>query len=170
MILTQATRNQAYFTQVTHTIATNKLFSDLLIFGIPRISFVNCQMIIQKIKVMFVRYISHEMRTPLNTAAMGLQYLRSEMIKADTNLVLVDILDEVRGACEISVTILNEMLDFDKLQTGLMKLEVEEIPVKDFLITVISPFHVYVSIALTYSIIYQYDIYTTFRLVKKIFN
>jgi len=101
---------------------------------------------------MFVRYISHEMRTPLNTAAMGLQYLRSELVKANTNIDLVDILDEVRGACEISITILNEMLDFDKLQSGLMKLEVEEIPVRDFLNTVISPFHVYVSITVCYNI------------------
>jgi len=101
---------------------------------------------------MFVRYISHEMRTPLNTAAMGLQYLRSELVKANTNIDLVDILDEVRGACEISITILNEMLDFDKLQSGLMKLEVEEIPVRDFLHTVIAPFHVYVSITVCYNI------------------
>jgi len=93
---------------------------------------------------MFVNYISHEMRTPLNTAVMGLQCLRDEIIKVDGNDEIINILDEVRGACEISVTILSEMLDFDKLQSGLMKMEFEEVNVKDYLETTISPFYLQV--------------------------
>jgi len=91
------------------------------------------------------------MRTPLNTAVMGLQYLRSEMLKRNANDDLVEILDEVKGSCEISVTILNEMLDFDKLQSGRMKLELEEVPVLDFLKSTLSPFSVQVR-----SILYIY--------------
>jgi len=85
------------------------------------------------------------MRTPLNTAVMGLQYLRNELIKSGKDVELLEIVDEVSGACEISVTILNEMLDFDKLQSGLMKLEKEEILVKKFLKTTLSPFYAQVS-------------------------
>jgi len=81
------------------------------------------------------------MRTPLNTAVMGLQFLRIKLVKSRTDTELLGIVDEVRGACEISVTILNEMLDYDKLQSGLMKLEKEEVNVKTFLETTISPFY-----------------------------
>jgi len=80
------------------------------------------------------------MRTPLNTAVMGLQYLRRELVKSSRDSDLLDVVDEVRDACEISVTILNEMLDYDKLQSGGMKLELEEVPVKEYLETTISPF------------------------------
>jgi len=85
------------------------------------------------------------MRTPLNTAVMGLQYLRSELMKSCRDTELLGIVDEVRGACDISVTILNEMLDYDKLQSGGMKLDVEELAVKEFLEVTISPFYVQVS-------------------------
>lgn len=93
---------------------------------------------------MFINYISHEMRTPLNTAVMGLQFLRSELEKTEANEDVIIILDEVKDACEISVTILSEMLDFDKLQSGGMKMELEEVQVKIFLETTISPFYLQV--------------------------
>jgi len=99
---------------------------------------------IQQGKQKFVNYISHEMRTPLNTAVMGLQYLRSELNKVDGSDEIITILDEVSGACEISVTILSEMLDFDKLQSGLMTIELESANIKDFLKTTISPFYLQV--------------------------
>jgi len=66
------------------------------------------------------------------------------MLKRNPHDDLVEILDEVQGSCEISVTILNEMLDYDKIQCGLMKLDLEEVPVLDFLKTTLSPFYVQV--------------------------
>ena len=107
---------------------------------------------IQSVRQKFVRYISHEMRTSLNTAVMGLQYLRSELVKSSTDTELLEIVDEVRGACEISVTILNEMLDYDKLQSGGMKLDFEKVSVKEFLEVTISPFYVQVSDIANYDI------------------
>ena len=84
------------------------------------------------------------MRTPLNTAVMGLQYLRSELEKAEANDEIMMTLDEVSSSCEISVLTLNEMLDYDKLQSGLMKMELEQVSVKEFLEDTISPFSIQV--------------------------
>jgi len=74
-------------------------------------------------------------------AVMGLQYLRKDMIKVAASDEIMTTLDEVRAACDISVMTLSEMLDFDKLQSGLMKLEVEEVFVKELLEDNISPFY-----------------------------
>jgi len=95
---------------------------------------------------MFINYISHEMRTPLNTAVMGLQYLRSELVKAEANDEIMLTVDEVSSACEISVSTLTEMLDFDKLKSGLMKMELELVLVKELIEATISPFYVQVNL------------------------
>ena len=70
---------------------------------------------------MFVRYIAHEVRTPLNTAIMGLQVLSDEM--HDASAGCQETLVEVRDSCKIAVEVLNELLTFDKLESGTLLLE-----------------------------------------------
>ena len=59
----------------------------------------------------FVRYISHEVRTPLNIVYMGLQFLTSDANRVGTenqdNAVL---LGEVLDACKLAIGILNGYL------------------------------------------------------------
>ena len=71
---------------------------------------------------MFVRYISHEVRTPLNTAIMGLQVL-VEALQATRDKENLDTAHEVRRSCDTAVNVLNELLIFDKLESGTLMLE-----------------------------------------------
>ena len=72
----------------------------------------------------FVRYLSHEMRTPINVALVGLtiheQYLaENELLNSECQEVLLD----VRNAIGESLDTLNEVLNYEKLQSKVMVLE-----------------------------------------------
>eukprot|EP01035_Chromulina_nebulosa_P029810 gene29810-39541_t len=91
-------------------------------------------------KKSYVRYISHELRTPLNAATLGLKLI-SDDIKNCPNLLmsqhpraaeLVECLDDVQLACGTSVNILNDLLSFEKLESGILELHRENIPIVAF--------------------------------------
>ena len=74
-------------------------------------------------KRLFVRYVSHEIRTPLNTVLMGLQYLKQKVLERDTpNDPTVEVINEVEGSCDAAVHILNDLLDYEKLESGILVL------------------------------------------------
>ena len=88
-----------------------------------------------RVKKKFVRYISHEIRTPLNAVSMGLKYLRDELPKY---IQVPDILDSVatsQSACLASINILSDLLTFDKIEDGELKLDRQEISVKDLVLS-----------------------------------
>ena len=77
-----------------------------------------------ELKQAFVRYLSHEMRTPINVALVGLmmhqQYLdEKNLLTPECNEVLGD----VKGAIDVALETLNEALDYEKLQSTVMALE-----------------------------------------------
>ena len=57
----------------------------------------------------FVRFISHEMRTPLNAATMGLRLVQKGLTGNTSRGDLLATLKEVDDACEISVGILEDI-------------------------------------------------------------
>ena len=76
------------------------------------------------IKQAFVRYLSHEMRTPINVALMGVlmhrQYLdERNLLNSECKEVLTDIKDAV----DVALETLNEALSYEKLQSNAMALE-----------------------------------------------
>jgi signal transduction histidine kinase len=88
----------------------------------------------------FVRFISHEIRTPLNTVRLGMKLLEVEMTKfassvasstpanliTKVNAVLVvwkQLADEIVESSESAVEVLNDLLNYDKIEIGTMKLE-----------------------------------------------
>jgi signal transduction histidine kinase len=102
-------------------------------------------------KRMFVRYVSHEIRTPLHITLLGLSHLdqllkvedEQESKLCDTEIVTLPtgesnqnqnkILQEVRnevsqtlaevhGSCEVAVNVVNDLLLFEKLDSGLFSL------------------------------------------------
>jgi hypothetical protein len=92
--------------------------------------------IMMETKRLFVRYISHEIRTPLNTVHLGLQVLQEEM----TDLIESGDLDQfqsLKGAMdewttfisgidestEDAITVVSDLIDFDKLTTGMLNIE-----------------------------------------------
>jgi signal transduction histidine kinase len=91
-----------------------------------------------------VRYISHELRTPLNTAFLGLKLLTSELKTSEDprDVERYDTLCDVNMSCMAAVDILNDLLCYEKLESGILELHRENIVVEPFLRNCISMFSV----------------------------
>lgn len=67
----------------------------------------------------YVRYISHEIRTPLSATVMGLRVLddtlRQQNVCDDDTF---DTLKDVQSSCTAALDILNDLLSFNKLESG----------------------------------------------------
>ena len=85
-------------------------------------------------KKAYVRFIGHELRTPLNSVFMGMQ-LSIDQIPEDTQepveLERRETLVETRSACDAALDILNELLLFDKLETGALVLHKQNVSVSE---------------------------------------
>jgi signal transduction histidine kinase len=88
----------------------------------------------------FVRFISHEIRTPLNTVRLGMKLLEVELAKLmaavltapkETVLDLVNqnlaswqhLADDIILNSETAVEVLNDLLNYDKIEMGTLRLE-----------------------------------------------
>ena len=91
-----------------------------------------------------MRYISHELRTPLNTAFLGLKLLTNELkiSKSPRDVERYDTLCDVNMSCMAAVDILNDLLCYEKLESGILELHKENITVVPFLNDCISMFSV----------------------------
>jgi signal transduction histidine kinase len=73
------------------------------------------------IKRQFVRYVSHEVRTPLNSCALGLSYLRNMCTKGptteDSSETMLTVIDEIADCCDTAVDFMNNMLFYEKIDT-----------------------------------------------------
>ena len=94
---------------------------------------------------MFVRYVSHEIRTPLNVVSVGLQLLKSELYQENGNDEKLNTVNEMSISCEVAVNILNELLDYDKLDEGTMKLELIDMTVEELVLDPARPFYLQVN-------------------------
>jgi len=111
----------------------------------------------------FVRFVSHEVRTPLNTVCMGLRLMREELgsawvdarlqkvnssvssskdelcpsTDADTSCAaieeqkesILDLTHEILSNAESAVDVLNDLLNYDKIEMGTLSLELSIIPI-----------------------------------------
>mmetsp|Transcript_16261 Transcript_16261/g.21062 ORF Transcript_16261/g.21062 Transcript_16261/m.21062 type:complete len:957 (+) Transcript_16261:81-2951(+) len=112
-----------------------------------------------EMKRLFVRYVSHEIRNPLNTVSLGLELIQAlpsygidrvlqhslKAAKAEKNLEVVenitqameslasifDMTNEVKESCDIAISILNDLLLYEKIEGGLLALECRTQPVVD---------------------------------------
>ena len=94
----------------------------------------------------FVRLVSHEIRTPLNTVKVGLELLdrksRMGRISAED---CSDIIYDARQSCDAAIDILTDLLNYEKLDAGLLTLERTEFAALCFLTDSIMPFNLQVS-------------------------
>ena len=93
---------------------------------------------------MFIRYISHEIRTPLNTVFLGLKLLQDDFVRSNDDVSRVETVKDIKESCDIAINILNELLMFDKLESGILKLELKKVSPWTFVNDVIKPFFVQV--------------------------
>jgi signal transduction histidine kinase len=95
--------------------------------------------VILEMKRRFVRFISHEIRTPLNAVSMGLELLESELrgskdenedkLTEDDLEFWHNVTVDTKENVNVAVSILNDLLDYDKLETGIMKLELDRVDI-----------------------------------------
>ena len=88
-------------------------------------------------KKSYVRYISHELRTPLNAATLGLNMVVTQLKKnrhpTPDEAEMCETLSDIRLACSTAVDILNDLLSFEKLESGILVLHRENISVMKFM-------------------------------------
>ncbi|KAL3908729.1 MAG: hypothetical protein SGILL_008373, partial [Bacillariaceae sp.] len=104
----------------------------------------------------FVRFVSHEVRTPLNSVCMGLSLIQEELLDCIKNMKDEDggiassnksqakcncsvdkskaqgwlqLSEEILISAQSSVTVLNDLLNYDKIQMGQLSLEYTVIPI-----------------------------------------
>jgi len=94
----------------------------------------------------FVRFVSHEVRTPLNTVCMGLTLIHQDFHKREKKMKekqdveqqpltsedfahWSSLTQEVRNNADVAVGVLNDLLNIDKIQMGAFKLEMEALPI-----------------------------------------
>ena len=97
-----------------------------------------------EIKRKFVRYISHEIRTPLNTVFLGLKLLEKEIMEENPQDPRLETIRDTRVSSDIALTVLNELLLFDKLESGSVMLELSSHIPCDFVIEALKSFHIQV--------------------------
>jgi signal transduction histidine kinase len=103
-----------------------------------------------KAKRHFMRYVSHEVRTPLNAVCMGLNLMQVEIqevmesddatIKTEKAAEWLDLAREVLNNAQGATCVLNDFLNYDKVQTGQLSLELSIIPIWDLIESTMSEF------------------------------
>jgi hypothetical protein len=94
----------------------------------------------------FVRFISHEIRTPLNTVRLGLKLLEMELTGLSNQLQTaaaselpalvkdyveswLQLADDVLGNSDSAVDVLNDLLNYDKIEMGTLRLEFSSVEI-----------------------------------------
>jgi signal transduction histidine kinase len=86
-----------------------------------------------------IRYVSHEMRTPLNTVSMGMSILKEEirdrmqksgLVNANARIAFNEMLEtvhQINDSCNVAISTLDDLLTFDKIDENKLVIETEEI-------------------------------------------
>jgi signal transduction histidine kinase/CheY-like chemotaxis protein len=72
-----------------------------------------------EVKRMFVKYVSHEVRTPLNSCTLGIQYMKQAIRNPTKECIqeITGILDEVSEGCNTAVDFMNNLLMYEKIDS-----------------------------------------------------
>lgn len=89
--------------------------------------------------------MSHELRTPINSVMIGIDILCKELRSLKNNIEISEILNDMKRSCRISIDLLNDMMQFDKLDKGILFLERVHVSASDLLRETISLYEVTVS-------------------------
>jgi PAS domain S-box-containing protein len=83
-------------------------------------------------KSKFLSAVSHELRTPLNAISNYALIVRDEIVEIGKAELLDDI-EKIDGACRHMISLVNNLLDVAKVESGRMELHVTKINLGDFL-------------------------------------
>ena len=82
---------------------------------------------------MLVDYFSHEIRTPLNSVLMGLQVIEKDIKRGNSSSDALIVIDEVYKQCDSAVDILNDLLLYERLEEGIIDLNMKPVPIRPFI-------------------------------------
>ena len=91
-------------------------------------------------KKTFIRYVSHEIRNPLNSVLLGLKVLRDIILTYPDNHDAMETWFDVKESADIVLITLNDTLLFDKIEDSTLKLELEKESVASIVHTTIKTF------------------------------
>ena len=115
----------------------------------------------------FVRLISHEIRTPLNSLSMGLKLIRTGLAEGDNEQEINETIDQVEEACGVAVEVLNGILSYEKIDSGVLALEKERVNAYGFLCESMKMFVMQVRDGhLHISLLYSLSIHSYIRLAR----
>jgi hypothetical protein len=106
-------------------------------------------------KTDYVRYISHEVRTPLSATLMGLRLMLDDYQKSNPRVGSIDAdrldtLADINSSCVAALDILNDLLCFNKLEAGMLELHKEEVCPGAFVKESVAMFNVQVTTSLPF--------------------
>lgn len=93
-------------------------------------------------KRLFIRNVSHEIRSPLNTMSVGLELL-GEAVEDGTpqdNHKFVDLLADIQFSCSMAVHVLDDLLTYDRLEGNTLTLNKEHRNIRSTLQSVVDKF------------------------------
>ena len=78
---------------------------------------------------------------------MGLQLLHKELLDNNhDDESKLEMISKIETSCETALAILNDLLVYDKLDSGILKLELQRVHATEFLMETIEPFYLQVCI------------------------
>ena len=75
----------------------------------------------------FIRYVSHEVRTPLNAVLMGLNIIHNDEKDSERS----SLIKEIQNSATSAVVVLNEVLQYDKIERKTLNLETTIVDIWD---------------------------------------
>lgn len=90
-------------------------------------------------KVSIIRYICHEMRTPLNIIHLSLGFVESEtialapLVGVDTIDPMLEAIGDINESCDNAVSVLDDLLTIDKMQGNKYNIELEDVRIIKYL-------------------------------------
>ena len=93
----------------------------------------------------FMRYISHEIRGPLSTVILGINYVQGELEEAfpypdEVMTSVLECVEDVHKSCEDALSVINDLLMYDKMQEGKVALEFGVVPLESFMTEMVKPY------------------------------
>lgn len=92
--------------------------------------------------------VSHEVRTPLSTVLMGIELLTAHPFistpETPESIDVRELLSDMNLSCDSAINTLNDLLLFEKIEDGKMKLEKKRILISELITKSIKPFDIQV--------------------------